>query len=73
MVWIWIDRAEQIDWMDTNDDDDPAEAGVRRAKEKKNDNKQEKRATKKKKRYWLGARREFYEYIQKKITRGGVG
>ena len=47
MVWIWIDRAEQIDWMDTNGDD-PAEAGVRRAKEKKNDNKQEKRATKRK-------------------------
>ena len=30
MVWIWIDRAEQIDGLDTNDDDDPAEAGVRR-------------------------------------------
>ena len=68
-----LDRQSRADrWMDTNDDDDPAEAGVGRAKEKKNDNKQEKRATKKKKRYWLGARREFYEYIQKK-ERGGVG
>ena len=47
MVWIWIDRAEQIDWMDTNDDDDPAEAGVRRAEGKKNDNKQEKERQKK--------------------------